>query len=188
MATVQDYLKNAKWVKRMNECFDQLDVNKSGYLSREDWLIHVNNLAKVVTDRPALIAKAREVTLEYTDALGLTEGVKADKQKFLELAAAMSIVEIAKVKKGEKSLIEIFDNALFDVVDRNHDGCLTFDEFKVMMKAGNFDDDVAPAIFALLDKNKNGKIERSEYIAADIKFWCNLDDPDTQGMFGEKYE
>ena len=188
MATVQDYLKNAKWVKRINVCFDQFDLNKSGYISREDFLIGVDNLAKVVTDRPALIAKAREATMEYADALGLTEGVKADKEKFLELAAAMSIAEIARVKKGEKSLIEIFDNVFFDVVDRNHDGYLTFDEYKVLMTAGNYDDDAAQGAFALLDKNKNGKIERSEFTAADVKFWCSLDDTDTEGMFGEKYE
>ena len=102
MATVQDYLKNAKWIKRINEFFDQLDVNKSGYLSREDWLICIDDLEKVITDRPVLIAKAREVTLEYMDVLGLTEGMKADKQKFQELAAAMSIAETARLKREKK--------------------------------------------------------------------------------------
>ena len=188
MATVQDYLKNAKWVKRINEAFDHLDVDKSGYLSREDWLIFIDDLAKVITDRPALIAKAREVTLEYMDVFGLTEGVKADKQKFQELSAAMSIAEAARLKKGEETWIEKLDNASFDVVDRNHDGCVTWDEFKVLMKVGNFDDDAAQATFALFDKNKNGKIERSEFAAADVKFWCTLDDPDTQGMYGGKFE
>ena len=188
MATVEDYLKNAKWVKRLSEFFHQCDLNKDGHLSREDWLIGIDNLAAVITDRPALIAKLREVSLEYAAGLGLTEGVKVDRQKFLECAAAMAVAETAKVKSGGKSLLEMVDNAGFDVVDQNHDGHVTFEEYKVMMNAYHFDLESAEATFAVLDKNKNGKLERNEFTSANVKFWFQLDDPDSQGMFGAKFE
>ena len=188
MATVQDYLKNPKWVKRIDESFHQFDRNGEGFVSREDWLVNVDNLAKVVTNRPSAIAKLRAATLEFTTALGLTEGVKADKQKFLELAANMVVAEIAKVKRGEKTLVEKMENAVFDVVDTSRDGTITFDEYVILMKAGNFPEDAAKAAFTLLDKDKSGKLERKEYISSYFKFWFHLDDPDVQGMFGSKYE
>ena len=106
MATAQDYLKNDKWVKRMGEFFTQVDLDESGYVSREDHLQYIANLAKAVPDNPDAIAKLRKVTLEFIDELGLTEGLKADKQKYLELAAAMAVNEMAKVKRGEITLFE----------------------------------------------------------------------------------
>ena len=85
MATVQDYLKNDEWVKRIDGIFSAHDVNKDGYVSAEDWMITVDIFEKDASDRPEAIAKLREATLEFTTALGLTEGVKTDKKKFREL-------------------------------------------------------------------------------------------------------
>ena len=188
MATVQDYLKNAKWVKRVDESFNTLDVNKNGNLSREDWLISVDKLAKVATDRPAEIAKLRAVTLEFTDAIGLTPGVQADKKKFRELAAAMSLAEIGRRDRGEMSLAEKVNNAYFDVLDKNHDGYVTWDEYKVAMEVAGFGEEAGRATFNLLDKDKSGKIDRKEFTDADIKFWFTLDDAETRGMYGAKFE
>ena len=188
MATVEDYLKNKKWVKRLSEAFVQLDIKKEGYVSRENWLDIVDNIAKVVTDRPALIARLREVSLEFTTAVGLTEGVRANKKKFLELMASMALTEIAKVRRGEASLVKEMNNAFFDVVDRTYDGYVTWDEYQIVMKAGNFSPDAIESSFTLLDKNKIGKIKRKDFIDADFKFWLHLDDPDTRGMFGDKFE
>ena len=39
--------------------------------------------------------------MEITDALGLSEGVKADKKTFLELLAAFVVGEKAKMDKGD---------------------------------------------------------------------------------------
>ena len=188
MATIQDYLKNDKWVKRMGEFFTQVDLDKSGYVSREDHLQYITNLAKAVPDNPDAIAKLRQVSLDFNDELGLTEGLKADKQKYLELAAAMAVNEMAKVKRGEITLLENQNDALFDVVDRNRNGRLTFEEYKVAVSALNFDEIAAKATFDMLDRNKDGTIERKEFIAANINFWYACDDPNCQGMFGDKFE
>ena len=188
MATVQDFLKNPKWVKRLDEAFHQIDRNGDGLVSRDDWIFVVDNLAKVVTDRPSEIAKLRAATLDFTAAMGLTEGVKAKKKKYIELAANMAVAEIAKVKRGEEMLMEKMENAVFDVVDTNRDGTITFDEYMVWIKAAGFPEDAGQAAFALLDKDKSGKIDRKEYISSFFKFWFHLDDPEVQGMFGSKYE
>jgi len=46
----------------------------------------------------------------------------------------------------------------------------------------------AKAAFDFLDRNKNGKIDRKEFAAANTQFWCYLDSPDTEGMLGDKFE
>ena len=188
MATVQDFLNNPKWVRRIDESFNQYDKDGDGYLTREDWHIFVDNLAKVVTDRPTEIAKLRAAATEFTNGMGLTAGVKADKKKYREFAANIVVAEIARAKRGEETVMEKMKNIAFDLLDTNRDGFITFNEYMVWIKAARFPEDAAETVFALLDKDKSGKIERKEYISFFYKFWFHLDDPEVQGMFGSQYE
>ena len=66
----------------------------------------INKLALKVTDRPELIDELRKSTVEITDALGLSEGAKADKKTLLELLVAFVVGEKAKMNKGEVTLIQ----------------------------------------------------------------------------------
>ena len=84
--------------------------------------------------------------------------------------------------------LERVHNAIFDIVDQNHDGHVTLEEYKIFMEASDHKSDVAEATFKVLDKNKNGKIERKELIAGAVKFWCDLHDQDTKGMLGDRYD
>ena len=188
MATAQDYLKNAKWVKRLGEFFNKLDSGKSGYVTRENYLQKIAKLAKAAPDNPDAIAKLRKVTNEFTEELGLTEGVKVNKQKYLEITARMVVDEVARMKKGEMTSFGKFNNALYDVVDKNRDGRLTFEEIKVVDKSLDFDEDTPKATFDLLDRNKDGTVDRKEFLSAILMFWCTLDDPNTKGMFGDRFE
>ena len=175
MATVAHYLGNVAWVKRIEHIYDSYDLNKNGYVTKEEFHTSINKLALKVTDRPELIDKLRRSTVELTDALGLSEGVKADKKMFLELLAAFAVGEKAKMDKGEETLIEKHNIALFDVVDRNHDGNLGWDEYKSVMEANGIDEATTKAAFGMLDKNKNGKIDRKELASADLQFWIGLE-------------
>ena len=188
MATVHDYLNNDEWVKRIDGIFNTYDADKDGYVSAEDWMIIIDNLEKNASDRPDAIAKLREDMLEFTTAKGITEGVKVDKKKYRELLAVFCLAEAEKVKRGEMAPLQKFIKAQFDFVDKNHDGYVTFEEYKLWMEALNWGEEAAKATFSLLDKNKNGKIELNEYLSYNLKFWCTLDDQGTKGMFGTNFE
>ena len=188
MATVQDYLSNDEWVKRIDGIFNTYDANKDGYVAAEDWMIIIDNLRKNAPDRPDAIAKLREATLEFTTAMGLTGGVKVDKKKYRELLAVFCLAEAEKINRGEMAPLEKFINALFDFFDKDCHGYVTFEEYKFWKDSANFGEKVAESTFNLLDKNKSGKIYRNEYLSYNTRFWCTLDDPDTKGMFGAKFE
>ena len=187
--TVQTYLNNPKWVKRVDESFDHLDRDKSGFLSRENWLLPVADLEKIIPDRIEMIAKARASTEEFLDALGLTKGMKADKEKYKKLSAALSISESERYKKGELTYVEKCGHAFFDAIDRDNNGYLSFDEYKAMLiGTGDFDEEAVQGAFNVLDKDKNGKLDKKEFAAAEVKFWCVLDDDSTDGMYGNKFQ
>ena len=107
MVTVEDYLKSPKWVKRVGESFHLIfDVDNKGYVTEEDFSKHIDQLAEAVTDRPELIAKARECRLAFAKGMGISGDVKMDKQKYLEQAAAYGVFERARIEKGEMTLLE----------------------------------------------------------------------------------
>ena len=58
------------------------------------------------------------------------------------------------------------------------------EEYKTAMAAWHMSEEAARAGFDMLDKNKNGKIERKEFHADSHKYWCSLEDT-ADGLFGE---
>jgi len=188
MATAQDFLQNPTWVHRMEEMFVVLDTNKNGRLSVEDWQLWADNIEKEVKPAAPLMAALRARTEEYCAAMGIVRGKQATKAEFLKGIAAMAVAERAKKEKGEETVLHKLNNAFYDIVDTNHDGCVTLDEWKIILRACNFDVSTADETFKIIDKNKNVKIERKELSDTEFKFWYTLDDADSQGMFGDKFE
>ena len=185
MATKEDFLKCSKWVKRVREAFRVLDVDNKGYVTEEDYLRPINELAKIITDRPELFGKAR---LELTKAMGISGSAKVDQQKFLELGATYVAFERARIEKGETPYLEVSKNMILNILDRNRDGMVTWDEFNTCVSVSNIGEEFTKAVFALLDKDKSGKIVISEYLKYDTKFWFECDNPEVRGFYGDRFE
>ena len=119
---VQDFLSNKKWLEREDKFFEEMDRNKDGFLTRENFLDLTDRLEKAIPDRMEFIAKAKVAIEEWMDALGIAEGMKVDKLKYKELSAAFCLVEAELFRKKELTHEEKAMHALFDVVDRNSNG------------------------------------------------------------------
>ena len=75
---------------------------------------------------------------------------------------------------------------MFDI---NHDGVVTLEEFRTVMKiAYGCDAEEADATFRLIDANKNGKIERKELTNYELNYWFDLNDEASKGLYGAKFQ
>ena len=175
MTTAQDYLQSSTWVRRMEHSFEVLDTNKNGYLMLEDIQLPVDKLEKEVKPEAHLMATLRARNEEYYALIGVVPGKQTTKDEFVKGVAALAIAEKARKEKGEETLLHKLSEAWYDVVDTNHDGCVRLDEWRILMRAGNMEGS-ADEIFKALDKNKNGKIERTELLENDVNFFYVLDD------------
>ena len=182
------YLNNAQWVHRIEELFAQADLNKNGFLELADWELWVNNTEKACNPSPAVSSKLRQAMRDFCAGLGLTEGKKSTREQFVKDFAAFAVVERRKKERGEEPLLLKLNVIWYDVVDTNHDGSLTLDEYRTVMSACNFDPSAADATFKILDKNKNGKVEIKELNEHEFKFWFALEDPGSKGLFGDIFE
>ena len=173
--TVNDYMNNEKWVARIKMGFDMIDINKNGTVEEEDWTRWIENIKRDVNPDAALLDKLKKAMGDYTAAVGVIAGKKLNKDEYVKAMAEMAAAETARKAKGEKMLSASVNDAWHDVVDKNHDGFITLDEFRTVMKACNATQAMADARFNAIDKDKNGKVERKELREAEEKFWYGLD-------------
>ena len=173
----------------MDKVFEFMDHKKEGFVTREKYLETYNRLDKEIPDRKEFLDKARKAAEEWLDVFGLTEGIKAEKPKYIELCAAFGLIESELFRKKELTHEEKRVHALFDVVDRNSNGYLSLDEYKELMTIvdDKLSDEDIQAAFNLLDTDKNGRLNKKEYAAAEAKFWCVLDDSSSDGLFGSRF-
>ena len=176
-------------MKRNEEFFHQTDLNKDGLLSIEDFDQLIENLEKETKADAVLIEKARIAMREYWESVGLKPGVKLTKEQYLSNLAEVALKERAKYEAGDKeSLYVRYIEALFDVIDTNHNGFLELNEFEKLVKASNFEAETAKMAFDVVDANHDGKVSRQELLDYNAKFWYYPDFQDSAGMYGPKYE
>ena len=183
------YKNNPKWMKRIEEFFHQSDLNNDGFLSIEDYQIWIENIEKETKANPALIERARIAMIEYWESVGLKPGVRLTKEQFLDNLAEVALRERAKHEAGDKdSLFVHYLEAIFNVVDTNHNGFLELNEYEKMMKASNFDAGTAKIAFDVIDANHDAKLSRQELLDYIAKFWYYPDNQEAAGMYGPRYE
>ena len=173
MATVADkYLKSGKWTDRMKSVFALADVDKKGFITADYYKVWIEKINEIIKPDPSLIAALEKVSQEYVTEIGLTPGVQFTEDQYLEAIAKFA----AKDRdKGEDSMLYKGTNAFYDVVDKNHDGTITQDEYKLLCKVWGCPEEVAPAIFDSIDKNHNGKLERKELLAYEMDYTYKMD-------------
>lgn len=188
MASVTAFKNSTKWVKRMEEFFKQTDTNKNNYLSIEDFEVWVENIAKEVQPDPQLVDRLYEVVREFWGECGMKPGVKLNQNEFIDKMAEFAVAEHARIKRGEQPLLYKLDDVFYDAADTNRDGFLQMDEYEKVQMAVGFDSGTAKTAFAIIDKNHDGKLSRDELNESDFNFWFTVDDAQSTGMFGAKFE
>lgn len=173
--TVDDYMNNAAWVARIKSSFDIIDLNKNGTVGEDDWKRWVENIKREVNPEAKLLNNLDKAMANYITALGVSPSKKLTKDEYVKTIAEMAVAENTRRSKGEKTLTEYLNDAWYDLVDKNHDGFVTLDEYKIMMRASNVSNEAAEARFNAMDANKKGKIERSVLTGFQFKFWYGLD-------------
>ena len=172
--TVDDYMNNEAWVTRIKASFDFIDINKNGTVEMDDWTRWVENMKNKINPDAQLLEKFNKATMDIMVDMGLTTGKKLNIDEYVKVMAEVAVVDRNRQAKGEQSHREAFYNALYEVVDKNHDGSLSRDEFCDAMECCNVPREVGKQRFDHVDANKNGKIERKEMIDFQSKLWLTL--------------
>ena len=90
---------------------------------------------------------------------------------------------ITNEEKLERT-IKTFYNAMFDVIDTNHDGYVQENEYEHHFKISRLDPAMAKKSFDAIDTNKVGVLSREEFISAIVEFLGSKEDTPAKFFFG----
>lgn len=152
-----------------------MDSDKDGILTINDMVDDIKKYKHLNSD-PKVIEKYRMALCEFAASLGLYPGITLTKDEYVKAAAAHSQREMTTFESGEGSLLHKVNNALFDIVDKNHDGNISLEEYRAFTKMSSLDESYADAMFKGIDANHDGKVSRMEFSNYELKYWCTLED------------
>lgn len=150
---------------KAHNLFRAIDVDGNGFLERAD----IDALVRRIIEnqrRPAgsdlHAALQRSYYAYWADLLRFTDGDKdarVSKEEFLQYSA-----KLAQTLEGAESIQAISDT-LFTIADHDGRGTISTGEFLQWTRAYGVLDTVAASAFELLDSDKNGRIDHSEWSA-----------------------
>ena len=149
------------WIKKMKKRFTLLDVDKNGVVDTDDVAIVAKNLAAYRNqgsdEENHYFHVIKDTSL--VDEKGVTE------DEFIE--RAKKFVSQPDAKERVKVLVD----ALFNIMDDNKDGLISYEEFLDFYKSFNVPPDAIDMIFKDADANGDGVIDYSETYEISAKFY-----------------
>ncbi|XP_067945806.1 uncharacterized protein [Watersipora subatra] len=169
--------------KRYGKAFDtHIDVRRSGLVKKEDY---INFCTRQFEDEQR--KKATEIAEKQWQAMtgGCTNEpvTQLSRNTCIELCLkGYHSTDIARRESLKQMLIDI-GNFHFDLIDTDHDGFITPEEWASWTRMlGNAD--TWKGAFSIMDVNGDGKIERKEWTDCFVGFFCYIDEERYSHFFG----
>ena len=166
-------------LRKMKTRMTRLDINKDGYISREDYEL----MSKRMAERSGMTKEQAEQThkemMKVADVFGLKPGVKVAIQEAARKASD------AILSQAMEDMFHTVHDLLFDIIDTNKDGHIS------MKELGDYFYTIAPDLteaevvhsFNTIDTNKNGEISREEFKAAAYDFLHGVEETELSRVF-----
>ena len=175
--------EKAYHLRKMRTYMTRMDVNKDGFLSREDYDLMAKQLAEYghLTEKQA--DSAYSGFMEVADTFNLTPGVKLPLQDAVQRSSA-SLLSMSPGECKEKCHDGVLGK-MFDVVDMSKEECVSLEEIKAFYKV------IAPEMseaevlhaFELLNTGMDGKITGEEFTAAAEDFLFGVEEIEISKVF-----
>ena len=160
------YFETMSFTDRMKTRFEQLDVDKSGFITDKDLKLLAESF--VIHKKAAGDAIDHYYKIIYNIwGCGLGDrGKPVNKDEFAE--NMKKLLE----KPDYKKRVNDYADLVFDVVDTDSDGVITYEEMSHFMKtSAHMSDDMVDLFFKDADISKDGKIQHWEYEVMHEKFF-----------------
>ena len=179
---VRNYTSEEKayHLKKMQVRFSRLDVNKDGFISREDFEL----MAKKMTEFGKLNEEQSDAVqkgfMHAADTYELRPGVKVPIDKVIQKAHEKLLYDLDEPERAKKFL-----GVCFNTLDTNNDGHISVEEFKVYVRIltpGTSDEDIVHT-FNVIDTNSDGEISQEESVSAALDFLFNTKETEISKAF-----
>ena len=163
-------VQNDFYKKKMRRAVEVQDVNRDGYITRADFDLMVERCKNLDSFTPKHLERFTQHMKETCDSFGLVdESVKYTYSEFLE-----KWFDILK-EWFPKGTIARSTASLFQIMDTNEDGFISFEEWIAYHQIVGMDTAHARASFDAINTNHDGKISEDEFVKYQMEFFCSTE-------------
>ena len=171
MAAQASLRDNPFWKKKVHRVCGVYDTSKSGYISPSDFDVISARYSQLSTSTPEQIERVKKAFASYWEGFDVKdETTKLTYDEFKEKSAGY-LLSLPTDDLPRKIWLE-----LFDTLDVNEDGVVSYQEWCSHYKGLGIDVVHARASFDAMDTNKDGKISKDEFVAYHVEFYLTAED------------
>ena len=158
--------KSEFWKEKIDRAVQVRDANKSGTLSRADFMLILDRYKQQKNSTSQRLEKLTKTLSSFCDALGL-------KHESVQLSYSQSREKFLAIVKNwaEKGLAKQYFGSMFSCLDVNGEGYISLDKWIMHYKAYGIDPAYAPATFDAIDTNNDGQISEEEFVAYHMEYF-----------------
>ncbi|MFG2719106.1 EF-hand domain-containing protein [Streptomyces sp. NPDC048416] len=163
--------------RKLRGMFAAFDADGDGCLREEDFTALVARWRRLPAVAPGTALHARVEALLMGWWAALLEAGNARGDGTVDMAEFLSLVDRLPERVAE---VTATADTLFDAVDANGDGQISADEHRMLVETWNGRPVDMTGVFALLDLNGDGHLDRTEFALLWRQFWIS-DEPAEPG-------
>ena len=177
---------NPKWVARHKFMFNFLDVNGNGKITLNELVKKASvDICSKLDATEEQIARHQKAVEDFFGGAGMKYDVETDWPEYLEGWKRLATTELQRHARNQVTLIRLWGDALFDILDKDGNGYVTLDEWITYTHAAGIQqtDEQCKDTFKHCDLDKNGKLGIDEMTRQHLGFWYSMD-PTADGLYG----
>lgn len=160
----QRLLKDAFWNKKIDHATRIRDANKDGNISFHDYELVLERYGKLTKASPLKLDACKRFMRRFCEMIGLKDKLTYNQFK----------KGIAKLADNPNK--DDFYCGMFDILDVDGNGVITYSEWELHYKCLGIKTDHAKASFHAMDLNRSGTITRDEFVAYHCEFFFSAGD------------
>lgn len=162
-----ELVKNEFWLRKIRKVNEVRDINKDGFLSKADFDIVIQRY-KDMGSSDEHLQKLKKGMGILCMALGLDgENARVTHEEIIE--------NFAKHKPSIDDIMVMF-STVFEILDRNGNGVISFKEWVDYYKVSDINTQYARASFDAMDTNGDGIVSKEEFYAFNREFYYSTED------------
>ena len=171
-------------LRKLKTAFTRLDLDKDGLVSKEDFELMAEKQNKSGNATAEQAASCHQSLKEVADFFWYKHGERLPRQ---QAAEDMHEVMLKLSFEEQRAMCDKFCKPMFDAVDSNGDGHISFEEYKVYANtiAPDLTDEDKVKSFNLIDANKDGEISREEFLDAGYEYFYSFEENEMTEAFYE---
>merc|ERR1712168_262151 len=177
---------NPRWIARHKYMFNFLDVNGDGKITLNE-LFHKpsDQICKKLGATPEQIKRHERAVEDFFRGAGMEYDKETEWPEYLEGWKSLASSELEKHSRNQITLIRLWGDALFDIIDKDRNGSVSLDEWQGYTLCSGIQQTKRQCeeTFEHCDLDKNNKIDVDELTRQHLGFWYTMD-PTCDHLYG----